>query len=109
MAHRPHLALYLFENKVLSEHSYTCKFKFCPWLLSCYKAEMDSCDRDRMTHKAKKMCYLDLCRQSLLTSPLGHPRESVKEAAGYSATYGKVSYLSVKWAIAWCPGHPLSL
>lgn len=40
-----------------------------------------------MTHKAQKMCYLDLCRKDLLTSPLGHSRENVREAAGYSATY----------------------
>ena len=82
MAHRPTLALYLFANKALLEHSDICWFKCCLWLLSCYKVQLNSCERDCIAHKAKKIYYLDLCRKSLLTSPLVHLRESDGEAVG---------------------------
>ena len=32
--------------------------------------ELNSCDRDRMAHKAEHIYYLALCRESLLTHAL---------------------------------------
>ena len=42
-------------------------FTYYLWLLFCYKAELSSCDKNHMAHKASTIYSLALCRKSLPT------------------------------------------
>lgn len=60
MALKPNPNSPILVYKIFLEHSQVDSFAYCPWLASCYQAELSSCDRDHMAHKAINIYYLDL-------------------------------------------------
>ena len=42
-----------FINKVLLEHNYDCLLMCCVWLLSCYGAELNCCNKDNIAAMPK--------------------------------------------------------
>lgn len=61
----------VFVDKHLLKHSHAHTYTHCLWLHLHYKAELSSCDRDYMAHKAENIYTLALYRNCLKTPVLG--------------------------------------
>ena len=61
------LANACFVNKISLEHSHTCLFSCCFWLLPCYVAELSSCNKSSRDYRARVFVCMCVCAQSCPT------------------------------------------
>ena len=86
------LANACFVNKISLEHSHTCLFSCCFWLLPCYVAELSSCNKSSRDYRARVFVCMCVCAQSCPT--LCDPTDC---SLADSSVHGILQARTVEW------------